>query len=122
MRGCAEALEPDPPTIPCHTQRTPADQAGAQEWRCCDIVASIRKEKYEAGVGNDVRGIAAVSRVTSEQRLLAQVLPPIAAIRTPAASPAKPGNADTRADRQWIDASANSMHSPDNFVARNNRK
>ena len=55
VRGRAEAVESDTPALAGHPQRTPADEARAQQRRGGDITPPFRQHEHEARVG-DRRG------------------------------------------------------------------
>src|SRR5438874_5945869 len=68
MAGRTEAEDAEMLSIARHHQRAPADQAGTQHRRDGDIVAGLAVRKTIAGVGDEMRGKAAVARVTGKAR------------------------------------------------------
>src|SRR5271163_676637 len=112
----AEAVEPDLPAIAGETKRTPADQARAEQRRCRHVVAAVGKFECIMCVGNDMRGVAAVTGVTGEERVIAQVLTPAQAKLTMAASAAQPRNADTSTDGKTGHAATDRVDAADNLV------
>src|SRR5262249_34025963 len=121
MPGGAEAEDAEMLAVASHHQRAPADQAGAKQRRNRDVVTGFTKRKAIAGIGDEMRGKAAVARVSGEARAVAKVLPPAPAIRTFAAGVTEPGNADAFAGFRGSDAGAKRIHPPDHFVAGNDR-
>ena len=81
VRGGAETVEPEPPALARHHQRAPADQARAQQRRACSASPPcLAERKHIAGVGDGLRGVAAVAGVAGEQRVVAEVFLTAAAI------------------------------------------
>ena len=71
MGGCAEAVEAERKPRPGHAIAAPADEAGAQQRRRFQGIELLRQRKAESRVGEDVRGIATVSGIAGEDRMVA---------------------------------------------------
>jgi hypothetical protein len=69
-----------------------------------------------------VGGVAAITRVASEPRRIAQIFASCAAVRTNAAGGGEPRQADVRAERKTADAGTDRSHPADNLVARHDRQ
>jgi len=95
--GSAEAIQADPAALSGELQRTPTDQAGAQQGRRRDRVVEIVEGKGVCRVGDYMRGEAAVAAVAGEDRPVAEILLVGGAIGTDPAGVAEPGNADAPA-------------------------
>src|SRR5206468_3030263 len=108
-------------SIARHHQRAPADQARTQQRRDSDIVAGLAERKAVAGVRDEMRGKAAVARVASEARTIAEIFPAAPAIGTFAAGIAQPGNADPLTDAKRGYAGAKRVHPADHLMAGNDR-
>ena len=121
MAGRTEAEDSEMLSIARHHQRTPADQAGAQQRRDGDIVAGLAERKTITGIRDEMRGKAAVARVTGEARAVAEVFPAASAIGTFAAGIAQPGNADPFANFQGCDPGTECIHPADHLMAGHDR-
>src|SRR5260370_322481 len=93
MGGGAEAVDPKSLPLARHPVAAPADQARAQPRRKRRILDRLGQGKAVARIADRVGGVAAVAGVAGEQRPVAQVLAPAAAIGTDSPGPAEPGNA-----------------------------
>src|SRR5206468_348894 len=93
-----KAVDAEMLAVSGHDQGTPANQAGAEQRRNRDVVAGFAERKAITGVGDKVRGKAAIARVAREQRTIAKIFPAAAAIGAFAAGVTEPGNADPVTD------------------------
>ena len=71
MPGGAEAEDAEMLSLPRHDKRTPADQTCTKQRRDRDVVAGFAERKAIAGIGDEMRGKAAVARVAGEERTVA---------------------------------------------------
>ncbi len=106
MSGRAEAVDAEPLRVSRHHQRPPADQAGAQQRRDRNVVAVFAERKGIAGVGDGVRGEAAVPRIAGEERTVAEIFHALLAEAADAAGVSEPGDADAVADPMGGDVGA----------------
>jgi hypothetical protein len=120
--GSTETVEPERAPLARHAVAAPADQPGAQERRRLDVVGWSRQRKAEPRVGDSVRGVAAVARVTREQRRIAEIFPAAAAIGARLTGVPEPGHAHALAQRKTFDVSAERRHAPDDLVAWHDRQ
>src|SRR6516165_9535132 len=101
MRGGPEAVEPDRVGVLArHAVAAPTDEASAEKRRELAIIHGVWQGKTVSCIRHHVARIAAVPGVARKQRVIAQVLPACAAIRTYAAGEAEPGNTHALADRK----------------------
>ena len=122
MSSRAETIKAEHLCLPCQNQGTPADQAGAKQWREGDILPLLTQVERIIGVGNGRSREAAVSRIAGEKRAIAKIFAASCAVETGAAGAAQPGNADALAQPQVRNALAEGLDATDNLVARRNRK
>src|SRR5262245_52489989 len=100
-----------------HHQRAPADQAGAEQGRERGVIAGLAEWETVAGIGDEVRGKAAVAGVTGELWVVAEIfLAPLAKGAVPA-GPAQPGHADPHARRKVGDAGSDRFDPSDHLMA-----
>ena len=121
MSGGAEAIDAEPLGVARHHQRPPADQAGAQQRRDRNIVAVLAERESIAGIGNGVRGEAAVARVSGEERTVAEIFHALLAEPADAAGISEPGDSDPVTDPMCRDVAADEIDAADDFMAGNNR-
>src|SRR6266567_104934 len=121
MPGGAKTIDAKPVRAPRHHQRAPADQAGAQQRRDGNVVAVFAERESVAGVGNGMRGEAAVAGVSGEEGMVAEIFVALLAEAAHAAGISKPGDSDPVADPMRCDVAADKINAADNLVARNNR-
>ena len=115
--GGAEAVDTERRALPRHPVAAPADQPGAQQRRRCGVVEPLGQREAIARIGDGVGGVATVSRVTREQRRIAEVFAVGAAIGADPAGRAEPRNADALADFETRNAPAQRRHPADDLVA-----
>jgi hypothetical protein len=73
---CAEAVDPEPLGATRHHQRSPTDQAGAQQGCDRNIVAAFAERKRVARIGDGMGGIATVARVSGKERTITEIFHP----------------------------------------------
>ncbi len=118
----AKAVESERLAVACDHQRTPANQPGAEQ-RCeRHIAAGLAKRECIARIGDRRRGEATVPRVTSEERLIAQIFLTARAIRADAAGVTEPGDSHTLPERHPFDAGPDCLDPADDLVARDDRQ
>jgi hypothetical protein len=122
MRRRAEAVDAEPLGRAGEAQRAVADEAGAEQRRCSDVVQSRRQRKAIARIGDRVLGIAAVDRIAGETRALAEILAPGAAIGARAAGEAEPGHADAHPRLQAAHTLAERLNVADDLMPGNQRQ
>ena len=93
-----------------------ADQPGAQERRRFDVRKSLGYAKAIARIRDYMGRVAAVAAEAGEERLVAEVFPPRAAIVALAASPAKPRHANPVADCEIGCVGAQGHNLSDDFM------
>src|SRR6267143_464458 len=95
-----------PVRVARHHQRPPADQACAQQRRDRNIVAVLAERESIAGIGNGVRGEAAVPRVAGEKRAVTEIFHALLAEPADAASISEPRDPDPVTDPVCRDIAA----------------
>src|SRR3984957_9270499 len=115
----AEAVNADRPPVPGELERTPADQAGAEQRRRRDRVEVVGQRKNKIRLRNRMRGVATVARVAGEQRRIAEVFLPSPAVGASPVGVAEPSDADARA-RLEIDLLAYGVDAADDLMSRHN--
>src|SRR5690606_1759389 len=90
----AEAVKTDVAARSSDGERSPADQAGAEERGGRDRIGRLRQPHHEGRVGDDVGGKAPIARVAGELWPLAQVLAPPDAIAALPAGISEPRHAN----------------------------
>jgi hypothetical protein len=119
MRGSAEAVESNRvSTLARHAVAAPANETGTEQRRDLAIIHVVRQSKAVPCVRQHVARIAAIACVAGEQRVIAQVLPACAAIRTYAAGEAKPWNTHALAECKSADAGSQCRYTSHNLMAR----
>ena len=98
----AEAAEAKLFPVAGHHPRPPADQARTEQGCERNVVTGFAGRKCEARIGYRRRGEPPIARISGEDRVVAQVLPMHAAIRTDTAGVAEPGDADALADFAFV--------------------
>ena len=121
MSGRTKTEDAEMLSIARHHQRTPADQARAQQRRDGDIVTGLAERKAITGVRDEMRGKAAIARVAGESRAVAEIFPAAPAIGTFAAGITKPGNADPFTDTKRGHAEPERIHPTDHLMAGHDR-
>src|SRR5205823_535131 len=96
--GIAKSINSEPARIAGFAVRSITDQAGAKKRCAFDVIIVIRQMKTESRIGDGELGVTAVDGVTSETRVIAQILPARSAVSTFTIGPAEPWNADTISD------------------------
>src|SRR5438093_1571369 len=89
VRGGAKAIQPQPPRVACHPQGACSDEPRAQKGRDFGVRVAIGERKAVALVGDRQLRVSAVDLVPGESRLVAEILPPRAAVFANAAGPAQ---------------------------------
>ena len=102
-------------------QRSPADQASAEQRGQRHVIASFAERERIAGIGDGRRREAAVARIAGEERAIAKVFLVTPAIGTYAAGVAEPRNADALTQVQPFDARPDRIDTADDFVPRDDR-
>lgn len=97
MSRGAEPIETQLLPVAGDRERTPADEAGAEQWGESHIASDVAEREREPCIGDCSRREAAVTCVTGKEWLVTQVLAVPNAIRAYATGMAKPGNADALA-------------------------
>jgi hypothetical protein len=100
----AKPIEPQPLAFAGNHQRTPADQASAEQRSKRHVAADLAKWKCIARISDRRRREATVARVPGEEWMIAQIFLMRRAIGADAAGVTKPWNADTLARVQRRDA------------------
>src|SRR5438874_243894 len=95
--------------MPAHTTRPPFRTAR-------------KASGTNAGIGDQVGGVTAVTRVAGKQGAIAEIFAAIAAISALSAGPAKPRHADALPDAQVADPLAGHIDVADDFVTGHNGK
>jgi hypothetical protein len=121
MGRSAKAVKTDLLAFARHAIGTPADQAGTQQRRSLRIGKAAGKGKAVARLGNGMGGIAAIAGCAGEAGKIAEVFMSLTAIGTGPTTMTKPGNADTIANVECINACAQGHHPSNNFMARYDR-
>ena len=103
-------------------ERTPTDQARAQQRRQRTIAADLAERKRETCVGERGGRIAAVARKTGEYGMITKILALRAAIGASAVRMTEPRNADAFADLQARDRGADRIDATDDLVSGNDRQ
>jgi hypothetical protein len=122
MRGGAKAVETDPLAQPRRVETAPADQPRAKQRRGADGIAVGGELEDEGGLGDEMRGVAAVAGVAGELGMVAKILAPVLAIGAMPAGVGEPGNPDPFADGEAFDAGAEPLDETDDLVAGNDRQ
>ena len=122
MRRRAEAVEAELACVPGDAERSPANEAGAEQRRKRDVAADLAERKGEPRVGDRRRREPAVSREAREDWLVAEVLAPILAVGARAASVAEPGDADAFARRETRDIRADRVDPANDLVTGDDRQ
>src|SRR5271169_2586533 len=99
------------------TQAAKSDDAGAEQRSDVHVVQGARQRKREVRTRESVFGVAAVYRVTREDRLIAQVFHRVAAIPAIAIHAAHPGNSHARSDWRFLTLACDDF--ADDLVTRN---
>src|SRR5690606_10317130 len=81
-----------------------SDQAGAKQWRGMKVIETVRDPEAEPGVGDTMRGKAAIASEAGEKRIIAEVFALGAAIGANSAGVAEPGHTHPLAEREAVDA------------------
>ena len=97
MGGGAETIKTDPRSLAGQFQGTPADQSGAKKRRGRDGIGKAIQSEGVGGIGDGVRGEAAIAAVAGEDRPIAKVFVVRRAVGTDATGMAEPGDADALA-------------------------
>ena len=120
--GCgAEAIEAELLAVAGDGQRPPADQPGAEQGRERYVAAGFAQREGEARIG-DCRGRETpIARISGEDRMVAQVFPVHAAIRTDAAGVAEPRDTDALAHCQPFHAGSDRIDPADDLVTGDDR-
>src|ERR1700730_6931322 len=121
VAGGAEAIDAEPFGVTRHHQRSPADQAGAQQRRDRDIVAIFAERESVARIGNGVGGEAAIPRISGEEGTIAEIFHAFLAEPTDAAGVSEPGNSDPVTEARGRNVAADEVDAADDFMARNDR-
>src|SRR5260370_9807759 len=123
MRGVAKTINAEASRVACFAIGTIPDQPGAKQRRSFDIIVAIGQVKTESGIGRGEFGVTAVDVVTSETRVVAQILPVRSAVSTFAIRPADPGNAYAISDVEFrIRSFADLFYAPNKLMAGNQRQ
>jgi hypothetical protein len=118
MCRSAKAINPEALHVTRRSQRAIADQPGAEQRCCRDIVILIGQREAVTCIGHRSLGIAAIDLIAGEAGLLAQILPAAPAILAFPAGPAKPGNAHAVARLELRHVWADRNNPADDFMAR----
>ncbi len=122
MCGGAEAIDAQAFAVAGFDQAAIADQPGAKQRRGFGVAIDIGDGQAEALVGDGVLGVTAVDGVAGKLGIVAEIFLAILAIRTSAAGPAQPGDADAVADFKLNDAIAPLRHFADDLMAEDERQ
>src|SRR5262249_51494907 len=117
VAGCTKAVDADMLAAAGHHQRAPADQAGAEQGGQRAVVAGLAERKAVTGIGDQMRGKAAVACIAGEQRTVAEVFLSALAIGAVAAGPAQPGHADPRARDKTSDILPDGVDAADHLMS-----
>ena len=117
----AKAIEPQLFASAGDHQRTPADQASAEQWGERHVTARFAERERITRVGDRRRRKTAVARVSGEERAIAEIFLSAHAIGADAAGVAEPRNADALAHAQPLDAGPDRIDPADDLVARDDR-
>src|SRR3974390_1124911 len=117
----AETKNSKPTPLPCQAIAAPADQPGTQPRRDLGSFAPLAERKTISRIGDGMSGIAAVARITGENRRIAQILGAGPAIGTRAAGRTQPRHPDPLADRNPATPRPESGDPTNPFVARYDR-
>src|ERR1700722_8481910 len=115
----AETVNSDSFSCTGEPERTVADEPGAEQRRCRDIVEFRRNREAIALVGDGQLRIAAIDLVAGEAGAVAQVFVAAAAVVAHPASPAEPWHADAVANVEAINLGALFHDRTDDLVAGN---
>ena len=121
MGGGAKAVEPQFLAGAGDHERSPADQASAEQGSQRHVIASFAERERIAGIGDGCRGEAAVAGIPGEERAIAKVFLVTPAIGTDATGVAEPRNADALTHVQLVDARPDHIDLADDLVARDDR-
>ena len=112
-RRCASAVMPKE-----RQPMRPAQSSGAND---ASEGPSGSAKAYRA-IGNDRARVAAVARVSREQRVIAQILAPVEALLTAVAGIPQPRDAHPGTARHGRDALAHGVHATDDLMTWNDRQ
>jgi len=122
VRGGTEPIESEALAVIGLAECPPSDQAGAEQGRQRRVVPGFAKREGVARIGDNRRGVAAVTCVAGEERAVAEIFGIHQAIGAGAACMAKPRYADALTDPKRIDASAKGIDAADDLVTGDDRK
>src|SRR5205823_11038737 len=88
VRGVAKTINAEAARIACFAIGTIPDQPSAEQRRNFDIIVALWQRKTEPRIGDGEFGVAAVDRVASKTRVVAQILPARSTISAVAIRPA----------------------------------
>jgi hypothetical protein len=124
VRGRAKPIETEPLARldSTQTQRTVADDAGAEQGGCFCITKDRWNRIGKCCWNKRILRIPTIDLIAGKPGALAQVLAPARAKFTEATGVLQPGDPDSLADCSLTHACANLTHQPDGLVAGNERK
>ena len=102
-------------------ERSPADQASAEQGSQRHVIASFAERERIAGIGDGCRREAAVAGIPGEERAIAKVFLVTPAIGTDATGVAEPRNADALTHAQPFDGRPDHIDTADDLVAGDDR-
>ena len=94
MGGGTKAIESQRPGQAGHSQRAPADQACAQQWRGFRMGKALRYSKAILGARDDMAGISAIPGAACKFRIVTEILPAGETIAAMTAAGSQPWDAD----------------------------
>jgi hypothetical protein len=122
MGSGAKAIETQSLALTSDLQRTPPDKAGAEQWSKRLVTAIFAERERITRIDNYCRREAAITRITGEERTIAEVLPAAQTIGADAASMAQPWNADAFTHAHTLNASTDFINPTDDFMTGDNGK
>lgn len=122
MRRGTEAKDAQHPGIARHAQRAPADQPGAQQGCCAQVVQALGQRQREVRLGEQQVGVATQARVARELGGIAQVLAAAGAVGTASAGRAEPRHAYALPQAQPLHVRADGNDAADGLMAQHERQ
>src|SRR4029077_5608304 len=122
VSGGSKAVQPEFLAFSGDSKGSPTDQSCAQQRRGRGIIPVGGQWKYKPRVSDNVSRIAAIARVTGEQRTITKVFLPTRAVSASATRITEPRDADAHSDFHRPGVRSNLVDTTDDLVARNNRK
>jgi hypothetical protein len=122
MGGGTKAVEPNLFAFASDHQRTPADEAGAEQRGERHVAAGLAERERKARIGDRRRREAAIASKPGEERVIAEIFLAARAIGTDTAGVAKPRNPNALTHPQALDASPDLVDPSNDLMAWDDRQ